>query len=122
MAMFATGTQVIVTSSSAKNGYPRDQQIVRECLQIGGVYTIEWCYENTWYTNVGLVGFSHAFNSVNFERYESKGLGATSVKKITLHEAREIALQIMHENEKTLQEERIKESVFLASLFEDDDA
>ena len=40
-------------------------------------------------------------------------------KYITLREAREIALKTLYETEKRLNEERVKESRFLLSLFEE---
>jgi hypothetical protein len=61
------GDKVVITASSAKNGYPNDQENVKTYLKIGEEYTLTKVIEKNWITDVYLQEVPEIkFNSVNF--------------------------------------------------------
>lgn len=66
------GDRIIVTETSAKNGYSPDVDKVKQHLEINKVYTVERTVVHDWTTDVELQGFPNRFfNSVNFDDYET---------------------------------------------------
>lgn len=60
------GDRVICDTFNA--GYPDDQEIAKEYLEIGGIYTVETTIVHRWHTEVFLQEFPDvSFNSVFFE-------------------------------------------------------
>jgi len=62
------GTKIVVTETSAKNGYTSDENKVAAHLTIGVLYTVERMEVDSWSSEVYLEEFPNIpFNSVNFE-------------------------------------------------------
>lgn len=62
------GTKVTVTETSIRNGLSYDEDVAREYLKIGGIYTILTTNIEGWHTDVWLVEIPDmSFNSVSFE-------------------------------------------------------